>query len=159
MGKLQGAFEFKPLREQDLPLLLEWLNRPHVSEWWRGEGSLDELRANYLQSDARPFFAYLDGDAVAYIQSYPAKERGVVGIDQFLAHQHHLSRGLGTLLVRQFVEFLFRDPTVGAIEVDPAPGNGRAIRCYEKAGFRFIARVVGPDGPAHLMRIGRSTRR
>ena len=159
MGKLRGAFEFKPLREQDLPLLLEWLDRPHVAEWWSGQGSLNELRADYLESDVRPFLAYLDGNAVAYVQSYPAEEHGVVGIDQFLAHAHQLSCGLGTLLVKQFVEFLFRDPMVRAIEVDPAPANGRAIRCYEKAGFRFVARVVGPDGPAHLMRIGRSAQR
>jgi len=29
--------------------------------------------------------------------------------------------------------------------------NGRAIRCYEKAGFRIVGRIVTPDGPALLM--------
>ena len=34
---------------------------------------------------------------------------------------------------------------------DPAPSNGRAIRAYEKAGFRHVAVIVTPDGPALLM--------
>jgi aminoglycoside 6'-N-acetyltransferase len=26
---------FRPLSRDDLPLLFEWLRRPHVAEWWR----------------------------------------------------------------------------------------------------------------------------
>ena len=29
-------FSFRPLTRRDLPLLHEWLNRPHVAEWWEG---------------------------------------------------------------------------------------------------------------------------
>jgi hypothetical protein len=25
---------FRPLTTRDLPLLQEWLSRPHVAEWW-----------------------------------------------------------------------------------------------------------------------------
>jgi hypothetical protein len=34
---------------------------------------------------------------------------------------------------------------------DPAPNNRRALRCYEKAGFRQIRTIVTPDGPAMVM--------
>ena len=34
---------------------------------------------------------------------------------------------------------------------DPAPTNLRAIRCYEKAGFRRLRTIVTPDGPAEYM--------
>jgi aminoglycoside 6'-N-acetyltransferase Ib len=36
-------------------------------------------------------------------------------------------------------------------EADPAPNNRRALRCYEKAGFRQIRTIVTPDGPAMVM--------
>jgi RimJ/RimL family protein N-acetyltransferase len=160
-------FQFQPLTESDIPLLWHWLNRPHVAEWWRGEVSLDEVREKYLprivgSGDASPYLAYWDGEPAAYIQSYVAAHGdpawwpdepgpGVRGIDQFLAREDQLNRGLGTELVLQFVTFLMRDETVTEIRVDPHPDNARAIRCYEKAGFRKVARITTPDGPAVMM--------
>jgi aminoglycoside 6'-N-acetyltransferase-1b len=49
------------------------------------------------------------------------------------------------------VELLFSDPEVTKIQTDPARTNLRAIRCYEKAGFRQIKTIVTPDGPAMYM--------
>ena len=151
--------------------LLDWLKRPHVAELWDACSSLDELRAKYLpklmdDSDAVPYFAYLDGVAIGYIQAYVAAragdgwwrdehDPGVHGVDQFLAEGDRLGQGLGTKMVREFVEFLFRDPSVTRIQADPAPRNGRAIRCYEKAGFRRVGEITTPDGPAMLMVIDR----
>ena len=79
------------------------------------------------------------------------QDPGVRGIDQFLADPGQLGRGLGTSMVRAFVERLFAEPAVTRVQVDPSPANARAIRCYEKAGFRPVGEVRTPDGPALLM--------
>ena len=63
----------------------------------------------------------------------------------------YLGRGLGTRMVKAFVALLFADPAVTRIQTDPAPDNLRAIRCYEKAGFRPLGDIATPDGPALLM--------
>jgi aminoglycoside 6'-N-acetyltransferase-1b len=163
---------FQELTEADLPTLAEWLSRPHVTEWWDSCNSLEEVRANYVprpgdHSAASPYFAYLDDAPVGYIQFYvPAAavdgwwseqlDPGVRGIDQFLADGNKLDQGLGTQMVRDFVELLFRDPSVTSIQADPNPFNVRAIRCYEKAGFRRVASITTPDGPAILMMIDRA---
>lgn len=76
---------------------------------------------------------------------------GVLGIDQFLADGERLGQGLGTAMVSQFVEFLMRDPSVTEIRVDPRPDNIRAIRCYAKVGFKEVAEITTPDGPALMM--------
>ena len=54
-------------------------------------------------------------------------------------------------MVREFAQFLLEDPTVTKIQADPAPTSLRAIRCYEKAGFRRVRVISTPDGAAMLM--------
>ena len=58
-------------------------------------------------------------------------------------------------MVRRFIRRLFEDPEVTMIQTDPSPDNGRAIRCYEKAGFQRVGVVDTPDGPALLLRCPR----
>ena len=150
---------FRPLTAADLPLIAAWLAWPHVAEWWDGPIALEPILRQYL--------ALLDGQPIGYVQTYQAvashadgwwldvHDRGVYGIDQFLADPARLGRGLGTQMVRSFVVELFADPRVTRVQTDPSPGNARAIRCYEKAGFRRVREIVTPDGPALLMHLDR----
>jgi RimJ/RimL family protein N-acetyltransferase len=158
---------FRALTTADLPTLHEWLTRPHVREWWDDPSTWDEVVAEYGpvisgEDSTRAYIAMLDGEPIGFIQSYVVvdspdgwwtdeRNPGVRGIDQFLANAHQLNRGLGTSMVRAFVEHVFEDPAVTHIQTDPSPDNARAIRCYEKAGFRPVGPVVTPDGPALLM--------
>jgi AacA4 family aminoglycoside N(6')-acetyltransferase len=159
------------MTEQDIPMLHDWLNRPHIVEWWGGEEnrpSLAQTAAEYTpsvmaQDRVTPYIAMLGDRPIGYAQSYVAlgsgdgwweeeTDPGVRGIDQSLADPDLLGKGLGTKLVTALVNLLFSDPAVTAIQTDPAPHNLRAIRCYEKAGFRQIKTVLTPDGPALYMR-------
>jgi aminoglycoside 6'-N-acetyltransferase Ib len=148
--------------------LHEWLSRPHVAEWWGSPDPMAEVAEFYASSisESVPFWCYiaeLDGRPTGFIQSYtPAAfhddgwwldehDPTVRGIDQYLANADQLGQGLGSSMVRAFVAKLFQDPTVSRIQTDPAPTNARAIRAYEKAGFRAHAEIVTKDGPALLM--------
>ena len=164
-------FQFRPLTRADLPLLHEWLNRPHVAEWWDDQRDLESVLQTFgadLDSPMiRMYFACLAEIPVGYIQVYRVMgadpewwkdetDPGARGIDQFLANAEQLGRGLGSSMVRQFVGQLFADAEVTQVQTDPSPRNGRAIRAYEKAGFQRVGEVLTPDGPALLMRITRS---
>jgi len=158
---------FRQLAPADLPMVHEWLCRAHVAEWWSPTPSLEEVVAEFspLTQPAHRDRAYivLDGSReIGYIQSYVVKDcgdgwwedeqdPGARGIDQFLADPDSLGRGIGTEMVRAFVARLFEDPSVTRVQTDPDPGNARAIRCYEKAGFRAMRHVDTPDGRALLM--------
>jgi RimJ/RimL family protein N-acetyltransferase len=164
-------FHFKPLQEQDLPMLRDWLLRPHVAEWWGPAESLDELRENYILDahapDAtRAYIANLKARPIGFIQSYVVMgsgdgwwedetDPGARGIDQFLAESNQLGHGIGRAMIRAFLQRLFADAAVTLIQTDPSPRNLRAIRCYARAGFRVVGPVNTPDGPALLMRCTR----
>jgi len=164
-------FSFRPLTQADLPLMHEWLNRAHVAEWWDEQRDLQYVLETFgadLDSPViRMFFACLGDEPVGYIQVYRVMgadpewwteetDPGARGIDQFLANAEQLGQGLGSNMVRQFVAGLFADPAVTVVQTDPSPKNARAIRAYEKAGFRRIGEVLTPDGPALLMRVQRA---
>jgi AacA4 family aminoglycoside N(6')-acetyltransferase len=153
---------------EDLPMLHRWINSPHVNMWWGGEPfSMDHVIAHYMprvmaQDGVTPYIVELDGTPFAYAQSYVVMghgggwwedetDPGARGIDQSIGEAHLLDQGLGTLLVKALVEKLWSDPAVTKIQTDPAPHNVRAIRCYEKAGFRRVKEVITPDGPAVYM--------
>ncbi|HET7540312.1 MAG TPA: GNAT family N-acetyltransferase [Polyangiaceae bacterium] len=166
-----SKFTFRPLTSDDLPLLHEWLNRAHVAEWWDDPRDLvsvvESFSADLDSPVIRMFLACLDDEPVGYIQVYRVMganpewwkdetDPGARGIDQFLANAEQLGKGLGSSMVRQFVASIFSDPEVTTVQTDPSPRNGRAIRAYEKAGFRRVAEVSTPLGPALLMRVARA---
>jgi len=165
-----AAFDFEPLREPDLPLVHEWLHRPHVAGWWQPTPSIDELRDDYLlpmdANRTRAYVAFLAARAVGLVQSYVVMhagggwwtdedDPGARGIDQFLADETCLGKGVGSAMVRAFLMRLFADPHVTVVQTDPDPSNERAIRCYARMGFERSGTIVTPDGPAVLMRLRR----
>jgi RimJ/RimL family protein N-acetyltransferase len=159
---------FRPITAADLLTLHDWLARPHVSEWWGEPESFADVEAHYrpriaAESMTRGYIASLGGQPIGFIQSYVVLESGggwweqetdpgARGIDQFLADVEQLGRGLGSAMVRSFVDgLLFLDPSVTKVQADPAPDNQRAIRSYARAGFLPQHEVMTPDGPALLM--------
>ncbi len=120
-----------------------FLVRPHVVEWWGPPPSRAEVEQEFGaltsdQSTTRAYLVFDDGAPIGYIQSYvamgsgdgrrPEQDPGVRGIDQFLAHREQLGRGLGTTMVRAFVQRLFADRTVTRIQTDPSPLGGAIAR-------------------------------
>ena len=74
--------EYRPLTESDLPMLHQWLNRPHLKRWWRAETTLEEVRDKYLPriagADAAvPYLGFVGDQPVSYNQSY--RVRGSIG--------------------------------------------------------------------------------
>lgn len=160
--------DFRPLEESDLPLLTDWLNRPHLQKWWRDEKvTLDTVGKKYLpriykKDSARPFLVTLNNTPIGYIQYYDVSEgdlnwwpdvpgKGVYGIDQFIGDEKLLNQGVGTAMIKEFIKFLRKQMAVNEIRMDPNPENQRAICCYEKAGFKKIQEIITPDGAAVMM--------
>jgi aminoglycoside 6'-N-acetyltransferase len=161
--------DFTPLTAEHIPLLREWLKRPHVAEFWQEPEGETEFRDKYLsklqERSVKPFIILVDGRPVGFIQSYEdskvgggwwsEEKAGVHGIDQFIGEAQLIGKGIGTNVIGCFVQALFSDHCVTEIITDPDPSNGRAIRAYENVGFRREGEITSPGGAALLLRLSR----
>jgi aminoglycoside 6'-N-acetyltransferase len=142
-------------------MLDAWLDRPHVAEWWDdADDKLAEIREAMADPSTQLFIVELDGRPIGYLQCYdphgedghPYRDqpKGTLGIDQFIGEPELVGVGHGSRLIAAFAEGLFRRG-VPRIIIDPHPANGRAIRAYEKAGFRPFDSRTSIYGDALMM--------
>lgn len=155
---------FRPLTSDDFPLMLEWLSKAHVKEWWDdGEDTIEKVARNYGEDEEglERFILIEIREGVekplGYFQHYLCPD-GSIGIDQFIGEEDYLNRGVGTQAISLFVEMIMREHQPPRIILDPSPDNRRAIRCYEKVGFRHYETKAGVEGGlAYMMRLERCT--
>jgi aminoglycoside 6'-N-acetyltransferase len=154
------AYQFRPMSADDLPLVKDWLALPHVRQWWGDPVEQFGLVSGDMREPAMDqYIVSHDGAVFAYLQCYrltdwnigfgpqPAETRG---IDQMIGVPGMVGQGHGSGFIRTFIEALLSSGTPRVV-VDPDPGNARAIRAYEKAGFTKDKLVDTPDGMALLM--------
>lgn len=144
----------RPLAEADVERIVELGADPEAARWWPG------LTPEHVGEKARGedegvhFAVVADGEVVGMIQYHEETDPDYrhAGIDVFLGTPYH-GRGLGTDAVRTLARHLVEDRGHHRLTIDPAADNARAIRCYEKAGFKPVgimrAYWLGPDGVRH----------
>jgi aminoglycoside 6'-N-acetyltransferase len=145
----------RPLAEADVDRIVELGADPEVARWW------PDLTPEHVGEKARGedegvtvFAVVADGEVVGMIQYHEETEPDYrhAGIDIFLGTPYH-GRGLGTDAVRTLARHLLDDRGHHRLTIDPAADNARAIRAYEKAGFKPVgimrAYWLGPDGVWH----------
>ena len=169
-----NRISFRRLRTPDLPPVHRWLNEPHVARWWYGEGSsyreVEEEYVPYIegQEPVEPYLILHGGTPIGYVQTYPISHDAQyarlvrvddsAGVDLFIGEERFLYRGLGSRILRRFLEeVVFADEGVEVCVIGPEPKNTAAIRAYEKAGFRYLKtiHVPGEPEPEYLMTISR----
>jgi aminoglycoside 6'-N-acetyltransferase len=142
----------RPLVETDVERIVELGADPEVTRWWRGltrEHVLEKTRGD--DEGVAAFAIVIDGAVAGMIQYHEEldEEYRHAGMDLFLGARYH-GRGLGPDAVRTMTTHLIADRGHRRLTIDPAAHNERAIRCYEKVGFRRVGIMreywLDPDG-------------
>lgn len=154
------TISFRRLSEQDFPLLLKWLETPHVKIWWDSDvvWAMDKIIQKYgsyvnqykiENGKKKSIFAFiivLDEQPIGYIQYYdalaflplPANKtfdfKKIAAIDFYLGEESVLGQGIGSAALMQFVQHTVFQQFDTAL-VTPDIKNHSAIACYQKAGF------------------------
>jgi len=160
---------FRPVTHDDLALMDKWMRQSHWQDWW----GAPEREIGYIidmldgRDTTRPFIFQADGADCGYIQYWSVRDQidggwidkdpwlalvdpEYVGVDLSIGPAPCLSRRLGSAALAAFCALL-RDNGHTNILIDPDIGNTRAIRAYEKAGFRVIDALSGKTGKTYLM--------
>lgn len=161
----EDKISFKKLQLKDLPLMYEWQNQPFVKEWYsRDEDtSLKGINERYIPriEGKKPidcFIVYYEKTPVGFMQTYKIDDipdyaqklemdtSGYGAVDLFIGNKDFFGKGLGNKMLRKFIsEVTLKLEGVTKVLIGPEPGNFRAIKSYEKAGFKYFKMVNIPD--------------
>lgn len=129
----------RPLRVDDARRLAELAAHPDVARWWPDLDEAELVEKAEGRSDATCFAVLDDGETIGLVQYYEELDPDYrhAGIDLFLGVAHQ-GAGLGTDTVRTLARHLVHDRGHHRVVIDPVAHNERAIRCYERVGFRRV---------------------
>jgi len=144
----------------DYQVMSKWLSDPRVLEFHEGRDhplALEQIESEYAprlhdEEDVTPCLIILQSAPIGYMQFYLVGEESrnsyglradecleaVYGIDQFIGEISCWNRGLGTRSILLLLRYLFQAKGARNAILDPHITNLRAIRCYEKCGFRRV---------------------
>lgn len=140
----------------DFSLLHQWLNDKDVLSFIEGPSmsfTYDDIVNKYSpralgQDYVVPCIIEYQHKPIGYIQFYPLQneerqqyevdETEAYGLDLFIGESDYWNQGIGTMVLKLIIKFLFNDIGVKVIYIDPQTWNVRAIRSYEKCGFQKV---------------------
>jgi RimJ/RimL family protein N-acetyltransferase len=159
---------FIPLTESHFPLLLKWLETPHVKAWWDQDVKytptlIKEKYADYVKGyklengiakTIKAYIIYVDNVPIGYIQIYNAydfpRAKPLIGLPENLAafdvligEEDYLNQGLGSTAITEFLNQYAASYT--HVFADPESTNTAAISAYEKAGFKQTEQQPSTD--------------
>ncbi len=152
----EGEFALRRMEDalDDYARVSRWLTDERVLEFYEGRDSpfpLEKVKEKYAprvlsQEGVTPCIMEYECRPIGYLQFYPAdaeeyqfEGRGkVYALDLFIGEPQDWDRGLGTQFIRLLLCYLFEQIGVDWVLTDPHVDNLRAIRVYEKCGFRKV---------------------
>jgi RimJ/RimL family protein N-acetyltransferase len=155
---------YRPITLEDVPDLLDWYNDRELHEIANSREfhpyTLDELHQYWKKKlnreHARYFAILVNGRLIGRVglkKSQPSND--LVEYSILIGDPGLYSRGLGTEITRQMISEAFSDPGVQTVRLFVRQDNKRAIRCYEKSGYRHVHSFTQNGVPMEMMQVER----
>ncbi|MEQ1576384.1 MAG: GNAT family N-acetyltransferase [Hyphomicrobium sp.] len=166
---MSAGVKLRQAARSDASLIRSWLVTPDIQEWW-GPLSSTEAEVNIALSSDHAICRIIecDGEAVGYCHAIDASmwgdalpdelEPGTWDLDIFVASERHRGLGIGQIALAALKDEVFSTTLAVAVCVFPSIRNERAVRAYEKAGFKWKRIWNDPHaGPSWFMVAERTT--
>lgn len=129
----------RPIDPSDREALQYILGEPSVARWWVDDDLATSVTSLYGGEDEVRLAIEVGGELAGMIQFSEelTPDYRHAGIDLFLGAAFQ-GRGIGPEAIRLVARHLFDERGHHRLTIDPAVENERAIRAYEKVGFRRV---------------------
>jgi aminoglycoside 6'-N-acetyltransferase len=129
----------RPVALPDRPAIAAILAEPEVARWWVHEDLDAAVEGVFDDEPAVRLAIEVDGEVAGMIQfsEETTPDYRHAGIDLFVGARWQ-GRGIGPEAIRLVARHLFDVRGHHRLTIDPATANERAIRAYEKVGFRRV---------------------
>ncbi|MDQ0984636.1 GNAT family N-acetyltransferase [Streptomyces sp. V2I9] len=160
-----GAFTVRPLDPAaDAELVHGWVTHPKAAFWLMGDAELADVEREYRNIAAHPhhdaFIGLHDGRPAFLIERYDPTEvelkglyeaePGDVGMHFLVAPADTPVHGFTRAVITTVMDFLFADPSVRRVVVEPDVTNS-AVQALNKAvGFEVLREIATPEKNALL---------
>lgn len=146
-------------REVEYQALYKWLNDPEIQVWYDGRDkkyTLDEIRTKYGKkigtNTVYPTMIKSGEVLIGYLHYYLIPKEGGWGneyfeinylpnmfaVDILIGEKEYLGKGIGSIIMNKLATYLLKTKKASRVYLDPRVVNERAVKSYEKAGFKKI---------------------
>jgi len=146
------VLKIKPITDNDIPRIENWLKKDYVIKWFENAGAwLDEIRGRDGKfSFIKHFIALCDETPIGFCQYYEcagAKEEayssyplaGSYSLDYLIGEEGFLGKGLGKAIIRLLIEEIFSQPNAERVLAKPEEDNNASRSALLSAGFIYDA--------------------
>jgi len=137
-----------PINVEDVEIFTEWMNDFYVTDYtgrsYRTMTLQDEKQYLEKTSNTKNVFAIIDSEKDETIGTVGLHEidninrTATLGI--FIGNKSYWNKGYGTEAIQLILDFGFNYLNLNNIDLALMEFNQRALKCYEKCGFKEIGR-------------------
>jgi hypothetical protein len=159
-----GTVRITTLVPGDFARIHSWTRGPYAEFWGMTQHTLDEVAEIYTflatAESHRAYLMHLDDTACGILQTYePSADvvgdaypvrAGDLGMHFLVAPLRRRPSGLAAVLLAESLRWVFDDPEVGRVVVDPDERNAAGLRRFAAGGFVIGQPVPLPHKVARL---------
>ncbi|WP_022949140.1 GNAT family N-acetyltransferase [Methylohalobius crimeensis] len=158
-----GRFWLRPLQiPDDIPRVQSWVSREYAKYWGMVGYSVSEVEQAYLETceHADVFLGFFDDEPAFLVEAYPPENDPVGEHYEVLAGDRgmHILVAPAERRIPNFtwtvftvvMDFIFSDPTVKRVVVEPDVRNDKIHALNKRAGFEYQKIIPMPDKSAYL---------
>lgn len=146
----------RPVTPGDVDDLVRLFEEPEVTPWWPryDRTRIEDKVVGDDEPETTVYVIDVNGELAGLIQSSDEDDPDyrAAWIDIAVATRWH-GKGVAVDALRTLARHLIEADGHHHLFIDPAAANTRAVRCYEKVGFRPVGIMRqnerGPDGTFH----------
>lgn len=145
--------------EDEYKSIHKWLTDPDILQFYEGRDkkfSYDDIESKYGKKieieTVYPSMIKVDDEFIGYLQYYIIPKEGewryehfeidyepnMYAMDVLIGEKEYWGQGIGSVLLENLVTYIFEQKNASRIYIDPRVANKRAVKAYEKAGFKKV---------------------